>query len=463
MSTFDHHDLMAIAGDAAYALQDTVVVRGVSTDTRTLAQDNAFIALRGENFDGHEYVDQAFDKGASIAVIDVVRYPDYAQRWPGKPIVAVADPLHTLGSFAWYHRRRFDIPVIAIAGAAGKTSTKDITAHVLSVAMHVLQTEKNFNNRIGTPHTLLRLTGEHEAAVVEIGTNEPGEIELLSAMVQPTHGLITNIGKEHLEKLIDLDGIEREETALFDYLTDNGGLLFVNVDDERLQRYGHHGHHGRAITFSIENEADIHLQVTFDEEVHPTLHLVKGATTFHAHMHTVGLASAYNAACAVAVAWSLNYSAHQIKQGLESYQPLTSQGYARMAVERIGGIAVLNDTYNANPESMKMSLKTLAMYPAKRRIAVLGDMRELGPTAPEEHLSVLEHALQSADLVITIGESFRLALQHREASHAIEADSFEAAARIIRDNTQSGSVVLIKGSRGMQMENVIIHLRSSVQ
>ncbi|MBI2794658.1 MAG: UDP-N-acetylmuramoyl-tripeptide--D-alanyl-D-alanine ligase [Ignavibacteria bacterium] len=463
MSTFDHHDLLAIAGDAADAIPDTVVVKGVSTDTRTLAPENAFLALRGENFDGHEYVDQAFDKGASIAVIDVVRFPDYAQRWRGRPIVAVADPLHTLGSFAWYHRRRFDIPVIAIAGAAGKTSTKDITAHVLSEAMRVLQTERNFNNRIGTPHTLLKLTGEHEAAVIEIGTNEPGEIELLSAMVQPTHGLITNIGKEHLEKLIDLDGVEHEETALFDYLTDNGGLLFVNVDDERLQRYGYHGHHGRSITFGIENEADIRLQVTFDEELHPTIHLVKGTTTLHAHMHTVGLASAYNATCAVAVAWSLNYNAHQIKQGLESYQPPTPHGYARMTVERIGGLAVLNDTYNANPESMKMSLKTLAMYPAQRRLAVLGDMRELGYAALDEHLSVLEHALQSADLVIIIGETFRLALQNRRASHAIEADSFESAARMIRESTHDGSVVLIKGSRGMQMENVILHLRSSAQ
>lgn len=463
MSTFDHRDLIAIAGDAALALPDTVVIRGISTDTRTIAPKNAFIALQGENFDGHDYVGQAFDKGASIAVVNVAHYPDYAKRWRGKPIMAVAEPLHTLGSFAWYHRRRFDIPVIAIAGAAGKTSTKDITAHVLSVAMRVLQTEKNFNNRIGTPHTLLQISEEHEAAVIEIGTNEPGEIEILSSMVQPTHGLITNIGKEHLEKLIDLDGIEREETALFDYLKDNGGLLFVNVDDERLRRYGHHGHHGRSITFGLENEADVHLQVSFDDEIHPTLHFVKSATTFHVQMHTIGLASAYNAACAIAIAWSLNYSAHQIKQGLESYKPPTSHGYARMTVERIGELAVLNDTYNANPESMKMSLKTLALYPARRRIAVLGDMKELGTVAQDEHLSVLEDALYSADLVITVGEAFRSALQHRGALRAIDADSHEQAANIICQNMHTDGVVLIKGSRGMQMENVIQHLRKLAQ
>lgn len=463
MSTFDHKDLIAIAGDAALALPENVVIKGVSTDTRTIASENAFIALQGENFDGHEYVGQAFDKGASIAVVNVIQYPDYALRWRGKPVMAVADPLHTLGSFAWYHRRRFDIPVIAIAGAAGKTSTKDITAHVLSAAMRVLQTEKNFNNRIGTPHTLLRLTEEHEAAVIEIGTNEPGEIEILSSMVQPTHGLITNIGKEHLEKLIDLDGIEREETALFDYLRDNGGLLFVNVDDERLRRYGHHGHHGRSITFGLDNEADIQLLVSFDAEVHPTLYLVKGATTFHAQMNTIGLASAYNAACAIAIAWSLNYSAHQIKQGLESYKPLPSHAYARMTVERIGELAVLNDTYNANPESMKMSLKTLALYPANRRIAVLGDMKELGTAAQDEHLSVLEDALHSADLVITVGKEFRSALQHRGALRAIDADSHEQAANFICQNMHTDGAVLIKGSRGMQMENVILHLRKLAQ
>ncbi|MEY2719415.1 MAG: UDP-N-acetylmuramoyl-tripeptide--D-alanyl-D-alanine ligase [Bacteroidota bacterium] len=448
VATFTHEDLIAIFGDQALHLPTTLHVTGISTDTRTLTVGNAFVALRGERFDGHNNAQEALDKGASLIVVE-----ENSGLIANETTLVVGSSLHALGSFGWFHRRRFTFPVIAIAGAAGKTSTKDLVAHVLSQDMRVLKTQANYNNQVGTPLTLLQLTQDIDAAVIEIGTNEPGEIETLSAMVQPTHGLITNIGKEHLEKLIDLDGVEREETALFDYLRDNGGLAFVNNDDPRLAKYA--TSFTRAITFGVENTADIHPSVSFDADVRPSLHIVHGAFTFRAAMQTHGLASAYNAACAMAVAWSLQMHPQFVQRGLSSYQPPTSNGYGRMSVQRAGDLVILNDTYNANPESMLMALRTLQRYPASKRVAILGDMRELGLASQEEHMHILSASQEYADVVIVMGDEFRVAAERIDAPHLIVTPTHRGCAEHLREVTRENSVVLIKGSRGMTMERVI--------
>jgi len=459
-ASFDHADLVAIFGDAAADLQRDIKVTGISTDSRTLKPGNAFIALKGDRFDGHDHIPQAIEAGAALIVRSSETGDRKAESASAPDTLHVPDTLHALGSFAWYHRRRFHIPVIAIAGASGKTSTKDLTAHVLAQRYMVLKTLANNNNQIGTPLTLLQLTPKHDAAVIEIGTNEPGEIETLTAMVQPTHGLITTIGPEHLEKLIDLDGVEKEETALFDYLRDHGGMLFVNVDDERLAKYGHQGQiAGRVVTFGTEHPADVKVTIGFDSKLHPTVHMVKDDTTFRAPMQTIGYAAALNAVAATAVGWSMNLGAELLKQGLTSYEPPTPTGYARLAIETVKGLTILNDTYNANPESMRLSLKSLALFPTERRIAVLGDMLELGTHTEEEHDAVLSEAVTRADLVIVMGERFVAAAERLDHPHVIECDSHRACAKAITDNTHEGCAVLVKGSRGLRMEEVIKELK----
>lgn len=448
VATFTYADLLAIFGDKAGHLPTTLHVTGISTDTRTLVAGNAFVALRGERFDGHNNVKEALGKGASLVVVE-----ESSGLSADPTTLVVPSTLNALGSFGWFHRRRFQIPVIAIAGAAGKTSTKDLTAHVLSQDMRVLKTQANYNNQVGTPLTLLQLTEDVDAAVIEIGTNEPGEIEVLSAMVQPTHGLITNIGKEHLEKLIDLDGVEREETALFDYLRDHGGLAFVNNDDPRLSTYA--TTFTRAITFGVENVADIHPSVAFDTDVRPSLHIVNGAFTFRAQMQTHGLASAYNAACAMAIAWSMQMHPQFVQRGLSTYQPPAAHGYGRMTVERVGEMAVLNDCYNANPESMMMALRTLQRYPAVKRIAILGDMRELGHASEEEHMHIITASQEYADVVIVMGDEFRRAAERMDAPHLIVTSTHKGCVEHLREVARDNSVVLVKGSRGMTMERVI--------
>lgn len=459
---FSFADLRTIAGDAASHLSPDISIVGVSTDTRTLVVGNVFVALRGERFDGHDHVSQALTAGAVLCVVDASYFASAPDALKPR-LLPSPNTLHTLGAFAWHHRKRFHIPVIAIAGAAGKTSTKDLTAHVLSQAMNVLKTEANYNNQVGTPLTLLGLTAEHECAVIEIGTNEPGEIETLCAMVQPTHGLITNIGKEHLEKLIDLDGVEREETALFEYLHDHDGLAFVNMDDERLQAYGISATSRlplrRVITFAADHAADIHPNITFDAELRPTLHCMHGSFTFRAHMQTSGVASAYNAVCAIAIAWSLQLTADEVRAGLQTYTPPPAHGYGRMVVERDGPFVVLNDCYNANPESMRLALDTLARYPASRRLAVLGDMRELGDAATEEHMAILAYAIECSDLVITTGDEFRVAVERIDGEHAFWVNTHEGCAELVRENADTNTVVLVKGSRGIAMELVLEHLR----
>ncbi|MBC8124384.1 MAG: UDP-N-acetylmuramoyl-tripeptide--D-alanyl-D-alanine ligase [Candidatus Kapabacteria bacterium] len=451
-ATFNYEDLQSIVGSAATHLLQSIHIVGISTDTRSLVPGNAFIALSGEQFDGHDHISTALEKGASLVIVE--RTPEHFPfAIDTSKILVVPSTLTCLGSFGWYHRRRFTIPVVAIAGAAGKTSTKDLVAHVLSSSMQVLKTQANYNNQIGTPLTLLRLNNEHQAAVIEIGTNEPGEIELLCAMVQPTLGLITNIGKEHLEKLIDLDGVEREETALYDWLRDHNGLALVNMDDERLEPYA--DSFTRCITFGVETGAEIHPSVSFDAEVRPTIHIVHRAFTLRAPMQTHGLAAAYNATCALAVAWAMQIHPADVQTALMSFETPTGHGYARMKVEHVAGLTILNDSYNANPESMRMALRTLKRFPANRRVAVLGDMRELGTAAEEEHLRMIAEAEYNADVVILMGDEFRKASEIANNSHVVLHETHSGCAVDLRELAGDGIVVLVKGSRGMEMERVI--------
>lgn len=455
VATFSHQDLQTVFGEAATVhIVSGITVRGISTDTRTLTPGNAFVALRGDHFDGHTLVEGALKKGAVCCIVEQAFFVHASSELQSR-LIPVANTLHALGSIAHYHRKRFRIPVVAIAGSAGKTSTKELTAAIVSAKYNTLKTEANYNNQVGTPLTLLRLTAEHEAAVIEIGTNEPGEIEVLCAMVQPTHGLITNIGKEHLEKLIDLDGVEREECTLFAYLVDHDGLAFVNVDDERLKPYGSHRGLRRVVTFGIENHGDLRIHVAFDRELHPVIHVVNNAFSFRAVMRLHGLAAARNAACAVAVAWSLNIPAEVVQRVLSSYEADTSHGYARMVVQHCGSLAILNDCYNANPDSMHLAIETLHQYPATRRIAVLGDMLELGTNAHFEHMAILEEASTKSDAVITMGKYFRDAVEAADLSNVQWCETYVGCADVIRDMSGPDAAVLVKGSRGLAMERVI--------
>lgn len=441
---FSHADLTALFGaDNCGAGCEGV---GVVTDSRSVVHGNIFVALRGDNFDGHQYVAQAFENGATCAVVE------HSFAWDSNDkLVRANDSLNALATLACYHRCRFNIPIIAIAGSAGKTSTKDVTAHVLGSVMNVLSTEANFNNRVGLPLTLLQLTAEHECAVIEAGTNHPGEMETLMATMLPTHGLITNIGKEHLEFFNDLDGVEREETVLFEYLDERGGVAFVNMDDARLSGWA--SRLKRVITFGLNHDADLRGTPATGPGNKSVLHVVQGEFTFRAVLNAPGRVSAINALAASAVAWALSMTAHEVRAALQRHAAVTDSAYGRMHIEMHNGITFINDCYNANPLSMEAALETLAEY-SGRRIAVLGDMGELGDATAAEHLNILNKALGIASFVCTVGQHFRNVPTQASASSLRRYATIKEAAAEIKILVAEGDTLLVKGSRSMAMETL---------
>lgn len=431
---------------------------GVSTDSRTIHSGELFIALSGEIFDGHKFVQRAFERGAAAAIVERARYSEFLTDSP-LPLICVDDTLTALGELARFHRLRFTIPVVAIAGAAGKTSTKDLVAHILARKFSVLKTEKNYNNRIGVPLTLLQLGAHHTAAVIEIGTNEPGEIATLSRILSPTHGLITNIGKEHLEKLLDLDGVEREECALFEFLRTTGGTAIVNLNDARLAKFT--TELPDVLSFGLSTPAGFCAESEFDEMLHPTITLHVNDESAVATMQTFGQTALFNAVAAAAAAYSLGMNLNDIAAGLETFTPPVANGYGRMIVEQRQNYTLINDCYNANPESVLSALKTLQKFNATgRKIAALGDMRELGDSSAAEHDEILHQASASADIVIAIGEEMSASAGRISVRNIIVTPKDKAAIRI-REYLEAGSILLVKGSRGIAMETIIKELDNS--
>ena len=455
------HDLHNIFGERA-KVPDYYASIGVSTDTRTMKPGCIFVALRGERFDAHSNIGEAIIKGAVCIVFEQRWLPEWesscGKEFPKFCRVVVEDTLVALGEIARYHRKRFSIPVVAIAGANGKTTTKDMAAHLLSEKYITLKTQENFNNRVGVPHTLFQLTKFHQAAVIEIGTNEPGEIEILSNIVKPTHGVVTNIGEEHLEKLIDLDGVEKEETSLFRELQLHNGVALVNMDDDRLRACSTLNN---SFTFSTEHEADLQVKVSFNDALQPNLNCTMSGQAFSATMQTVGYASALNAVAATAIALSVGMTTEEVCPRLENYTPEPAHGYARMIVESFDNSIILNDCYNANPSSMRMAFQTLRAFSNKgRKLAMIGDMRELGESTDLAHQEILLLAVQTADKVFVLGDDMATAANLIKNSSIILCSNHRDAAEKLRKELQPDDVVLVKASRGLALEKVLRIMKS---
>jgi UDP-N-acetylmuramoyl-tripeptide--D-alanyl-D-alanine ligase len=433
---------------------------GVNTDTRNISKENLFVALSVGNNDGHDYIDAAFNNKVSAVIVNNAWYQNCHTKYKNQPIIIVDDTLTALGKLANYHRRRFNFPVIAIAGSNGKTTTKELTASALSEKYNVLKTHGNFNNQIGLPLMLFTMEDSYDLAVLEIGTNEPGEIEKLSYILEPTHGLITNIGKEHLEKLIDIDGVEIEETYLFGYLYKTGGACFINTDDKRLRKYL--ALIEDKVSYGIgKNHQMIKADISLNDQLNPIINFKVENRNFIVRMNTLGYASGLNAIAAASIALYFGLSDEEIKKGLEKFTPESGHGYGRMLLEKIDNITLINDTYNANPESMKDALNTLNRMNANgKKIAVLGDMRELGKNSTDEHSELLNYAIDKADFILLYGPEMNKAIKYIEKKDKIKAfDSKEVLFKEMTEILDKDDLLLIKGSRGMAMEKIIIDLK----
>lgn len=439
--------------------------RDVSTDSRTVHRDDLFVALKGPHFDGHKFLDTARNEGAVAAIVSDHWYRAQKGKQLSLPLLVVKDTLDALGALANCYRKKFKIPILAIAGSNGKTTTKELVAHLLSDSYDVLKTEANFNNQIGVPRMLFQLRDGHDMAVLEIGTNHPGEIAWLCNVTEPTHVLVTNIGREHLEFFKDLKGVAEEEKIAFAYAQAHSGFAFVNLDDRYLRQaakqFG-----DRCTTFGTNaQESPHHVNVTKianSKDGQAELRVGFDGKSFKVRTQLIADYAPNMVAAAVAVAFHFKVRRAEIKSQLEIFRPHTK----RMEVMHTPhGVTILNDAYNANPDSMEAAVRTLATFPAEgRRYAVLGDMFELGDRSSKEHRALGRWlATCHVDQVFFTGKDMELAWKAFGSASANKkssaTDSYfktkKQLATTLRELLKPGDAVLIKGSRGMKMEELI--------
>jgi UDP-N-acetylmuramoyl-tripeptide--D-alanyl-D-alanine ligase len=466
MSLFTVGEVVEITGAKVWSGQDQrrprVGIRRVCTDSRDVRPGDLFVALKGERFDGHQFVEAAWQRGAiGLVVENRSGITSVAKsQASGRPVLlAVPDTLLAYQQLAAHHRRRFRIPVVAVTGSNGKTTTKDMVAHVLSERWTVLKTEGNLNNRIGVPQTLLGLRPRHQAAVVEMGVDHQGQTTRLGEIARPTIGLITNIGPDHLEFFGTVEASARAKGELLDLLPPDGAAV-LNADDAH---FGYLASRTRCqvVSFGLSRKAEVRAtEVVADPRRGTAFRLTLPGRTRGARviLQAHGAHNLSNALAAAAVGHCLALSGAVIARGLARFRPATM----RSQVHRWGDLRIINDCYNANPVSMKAAIDLLMhLGVGGRTIAVLGDMLELGPESPALHREVGAYlAERGVGYLIACGMLGRgFAEGAREAGMAPdrvrEAPDAPAAAAILTTMLRAGDVILVKGSRGMRMERVI--------
>jgi len=453
-----------LAGDPSPSAKRRI--RGISSDSRSIRRGDLFVALKGDRFDGHDFVPAVLAQGAAGAIVlDEYRLPQgkaAGVKASGRIepfLFGVRDPLFAYQQLATHHRSRFEIPVVAVTGSNGKTTTKEMVASVLAQRWRTLKTEGNFNNRIGVPHTLFRLSARHQAAVIEMGVDQQGQTRRLCEIARPTIGIITNIGPDHLEFFGSMEGSAQAKAELLDHLSENGTAI-LNADDPYFD-YLAARTQCRVVSFGLSEKADVRAtHVSSDARRGTSFRLLLPGKSRHTlvTIKVHGTHNVSNALAAAAVGFALNLSGAMIAQGLAKFRPAAM----RSQVVTHHGLQVINDCYNANPASMKAALQLLAHWsPARERVAVLGDMLELGRDTQQMHRDV-GHFLASLNLsrLIVCGTlGSEIAEGAREAgmsrSAIVEVPDAAAAAELLRTLVRQGDVVLVKASRGMKMEQVV--------
>ncbi|MDR1356435.1 MAG: UDP-N-acetylmuramoyl-tripeptide--D-alanyl-D-alanine ligase [Tannerellaceae bacterium] len=409
----------------------------IVTDSRNCRSGSLFFALRGKNFDGNQFVDKALEAGADYAVVD---NPDCCR---GERTVLVDDTLKTLQRLAQKHRNMLGIPVIAITGTNGKTTTKELLAAVLVTKFNLLYTEGNLNNHIGVPLTLLRLTREHEMAVIEMGASHPGDITELVEIVRPDYGIITNVGRAHLEGFGSFDNVVKTKGELYDYIRRSMGVIFIKKEDEELQAIAKGI---KQVTYGTSDEAfasghvvDSSPLLSFDWKQQGKMHVVK--------TQLIGAYNIDNVLAAVAVGRYFKIPSERINRAIASYEPSNN----RSQLKKTPFNNLIIDAYNANPDSMKAALGNFAAMQVTRKAVILGDMKELGCDSLSLHREILDFVETGRfDKVFLCGEQFTEAAEGKFTSYPTTVALTEALCRMqLKDY-----YILIKGSRGMTLENV---------
>lgn len=431
-------------------LREDWPVSGVSTDTRTVAKDNLFFALKGVRFDAHDFLKEAFEKGARHFVVsDPKRVPPEVKK--AANILVVEDTLRSYGDLAKAYRQKFRIPAVAITGSSGKTTVKELTAHILSQKFRVLKNRGTENNLIGVPKTLLGLDPSYEVMVIEMGTNQPGEIDRLSSIVAPQIGVVTQIGRAHLEGLGSQEGIRKEKLSILNHI-ERGGSFITNGQDPLMMDVKSGVHRVLPVGFIKETCALVAEQVWCHES---GISFNLNGEIFESPL--LGRHNALNALFAIQTAFLLGLSPDEIRKGLSTFKPVAG----RLSTREVEGIVFIDDTYNANPDSFKAAFETLKEFKLRERKAIVcGDMFELGPDSEKLHRELGALAADMLfDFVIAAGpqmkfftdEAVKRGLDPKRVHHVKDASE---AGKLCREIAAAGDRVLVKGSRGMQMERV---------
>ncbi|MBI5195010.1 MAG: UDP-N-acetylmuramoyl-tripeptide--D-alanyl-D-alanine ligase [Nitrospirae bacterium] len=447
---------------------------GASIDSRTINKGELFFALKGPKFDGHDFLPDVVLKGAGGAVVDRntrFKIQDLSdlptglaggRQNPRFTIIAVEDTLKALQDSAHFLRIRRDLPVIAVTGSNGKTTTKEMIYRILSSRYRVLKNEGNLNNHIGVPLSFMKIEPDDEAAVLEFGMNAPGEIRQLCEMMTPAYGVITNIGPAHIGRLGSLEAVRSAKLEILDGIQ----TAVLNADDDFLMQ-GVKGFKGRMVTFSINNDAHVRAENVAVQDTGSRFTLaIRENARVKVHLHTHGVFNIYNALAASAVCYSLGMTAGEIKTALEKYRAFSS----RFEVIKSGGVTLINDSYNANPQSMKEAIKGLGSFKGGGRlVAVLGDMNELGEFSGELHRTIGgEVTAAGIDVFVAVGKMMSLAAEEGQRQRngrkiltpeIYKFNEVSDARQGILDIIRQGDTVLVKGSRSMTMEKIVEKIR----
>jgi UDP-N-acetylmuramoyl-tripeptide--D-alanyl-D-alanine ligase len=427
-------------------------IRGVSTDSRTVRQSELFIAIKGEMHDGHDYLQQAFDKGAVAAVVN--RSEVDSRSLVGPRYIVANDTIYALGELARCYRRKMPAKVIVVTGSNGKTTVKNLTYEILTSQEPAVKAQGNYNNLIGLPLSIFSLRLNHQAAVFELGMSARGEIARLSEIASAEIAVITNVGPVHLEFLRTIDEVANAKLEILGNIKPDGTLI-VNGDDEILNRKLNGGDF-RIIRFGLSTRNDIHpLRLQFDDFQMPRFEIGKSVI----NLALPGVHNVYNALAAFAAGMAADISAEKAAAAISAYRAEAM----RSEVYRIGGVTLQIDCYNANPVSMKFALETLAHTHCEgRRIAVLADMLELGEAGPAYHEEIGDYARgQRIDRLFAYGPLSRSIVDRFGDGGAYFEDKKDLAVELI-GSVKAGDVVLFKGSRGMALEEIVEKLKNKL-
>ena len=450
MQRLDIKDILEATGGRLVCGEHDFVVSEIVTDSRKAGVNMLFVPIVGENHDAHDYIGSAFENGASA----VITHRDIPPR-DGKNIIRVMDTRTALGDIARYYKEKYNLPTVAVTGSVGKTTAKDMISSVLTMKYNTVKTQGNFNNDIGLPLTVFRLEHKHEAVVLEMGMSHFGEIHYLASIAKPNIAVITNIGMSHIENLGSRENIYRSKMQICDFFDENG-VLIVNGDDDFLSKKREDI---KTVTFGIKNkDCDIIAENIEDLGIEGTRFTVSidGAR----HEVAVKVAEAhnvYNALAAICVGRQMGISARDIVDGISNFHPTNM----RMEVKHFGGIMVIDDCYNAAPDSIKAALSVLAGVKPGRRIAVLGDVLEMGDFA-EDELYKIGKNINGIDALITVGSNAYFIADGAEAAGISKIEKFDTvdgAIAFLDKFIEDGDNILVKASRGMHFENIVKALK----